>query len=107
MLASPGDRAPSGEGWAYEPKYDGIRVVCLVAPDAAALMTRNGYDKASQFPEVAKALVALARKLKRNLVLDGEVVALDPAGNPARFEALQGRMHIRGEDTVRAIAKHT
>ena len=107
MLASPGDRAPSGEGWAFEPKYDGIRVVCLVAPDAVALMTRNGYDKAAQFPEVAKALRALAGKLRRNLVVDGEIVALDRKGNPARFEALQGRMHLRGEEAVRAVAAHT
>jgi bifunctional non-homologous end joining protein LigD len=107
MLASPGDRAPSGDGWAYEPKYDGIRVVCLVAPDAAAMMTRNGYDKAAQFPEVAKALKALAAKLRRNLVVDGEVVALDAKGNPARFEALQGRMHLRDESNVRAAAGNT
>ncbi|HEX7938798.1 MAG TPA: non-homologous end-joining DNA ligase, partial [Gemmatimonadaceae bacterium] len=107
MLASPGDRAPSGEGWAYEPKYDGIRVVCLVAPNAVALMTRNGYDKAAQFPEVAKALKALAAKLRRHLVVDGEIVAIDQKGNPARFEALQGRMHLRGEETVRAMTSHT
>mgnify|MGYP001566800261 FL=1 len=107
MLASPGDRAPSGDGWAYEPKYDGIRVVCLVAPDAVALMTRNGHDKAAQFPEVAKALRALAARLKRHLVVDGEIVALDRTGNPARFEALQGRMQLRDEMSVRAAAGHT
>jgi bifunctional non-homologous end joining protein LigD len=107
MLASPGDRAPAGEGWAYEPKYDGIRVICLVAPDAVALMTRNGYDKAAQFPEVARALKALAARLRRNLVLDGEIVALDHKGNPARFEALQGRMQLRDESSVRTAANHT
>ena len=107
MLASPGERAPSGEGWAYEPKYDGIRAVCLVAPDAAALMTRNGYDKATQFPEVARALKALSARLRRHVVVDGEIVALDHKGRPARFEALQGRMQLRDESSVRTAATHT
>lgn len=104
MLASPGDRAPAGEGWAYEPKYDGIRVVCLVAPDAAALMTRNGIDKSRQFPEVAKALRTLAAKLDRNVVVDGEIVAIDAKGAPMRFEALQGRMHVQEEAYVRSAS---
>ena len=107
MLASAGDRPPSGVGWAYEPKYDGIRVVCLVAPDAVALMTRNGYDKAAQFPEVARALKALAGRLRRNLMVDGEIVALDHQGNPQRFEALQGRMQLRDASMVKAAAGHT
>src|SRR6185295_3668313 len=36
--------------------------------------------------------------------LDGEVVALDQKGNPARFEALQGRMHFRDENYVKAAS---
>jgi bifunctional non-homologous end joining protein LigD len=93
MYASVGSAVPEGDGWTFEPKYDGIRVLALATADAAQLVTRNGNDKAAQFPEVADALRALARRTKRALVLDGEIVALVD-GAPARFQALQGRMHL-------------
>ena len=100
MLASAGKEAPTGGEWVFEPKYDGIRVIALVTPDAVALLTRNGHDKRRQFPEIASCLRDLATKLDRNLVLDGEVVALDENGEPARFQQLQGRMHVLDEKLV-------
>jgi bifunctional non-homologous end joining protein LigD len=107
MLATSSERAPAGDGWAYEPKYDGIRIVAIVAPDAVALMSRNGIDKARQFPEVAAALLALAKKRRRPVVLDGEVVAIDAKGQPGRFEALQGRMHLHFENHVKTATANT
>jgi bifunctional non-homologous end joining protein LigD len=107
MLATAVEVAPTGAGWAYEPKYDGIRIIALVAPDAVALMTRNGHDKVRQFPEVAAALRALAKRRRRNLVLDGEIVALDSRGEPSRFEALQGRMHLGDERVLQAASNDT
>ncbi len=92
MKASVGTGVPKGEGWTYEPKYDGIRVIGYATADAANVVTRNGNDKSVQFPEVIDALRALARKAKRALVLDGEIVALD-GENVARFQDLQSRMH--------------
>ena len=100
MLASPGTHVPSGDEWVFEPKYDGIRIIALVKPKAVALMTRNGHDKRRQFPEVAERLMALSHKLERDLVLDGEIVALDPSGEPARFQELQGRMHLADDEAV-------
>lgn len=102
MLASPGQDVPVGGEWVFEPKYDGIRIVALVAPDAVALLTRNGHDKCRQFPEVAAALRDFANTLRRDVVLDGEVVALSADGEPARFQDLQGRMHL----TDAAIVDH-
>ena len=92
MKASVGTGVPAGEGWTYEPKYDGIRVIAYATTDAAHVITRNGNDKSVQFPEVIDALRALARKAKRPLVLDGEIVALD-GDDVARFQDLQSRMH--------------
>ena len=100
MLASPGKQMPAGGEWVFEPKYDGIRIIALVTADAVALMTRNGHDKCKQFPEITSRLRELARKLGRNLVLDGEIVALDTRGQPARFQELQGRMHLLDEEVV-------
>src|SRR5213595_3859511 len=86
MLASVGKDVPTGDNWVFEPKYDGIRIIALVTPTAVALITRNGLDKCRGFPEITDALRDLARKLGRNVVLDGEIVALDSSGEPARFQ---------------------
>ncbi len=100
MLASTAASAPAGDDWVFEPKYDGIRIVAVVMSDGVALLTRNGHDKSTQFPEIGRALRDLARKLDRNFVLDGEVVALDARGEPARFQDLQGRVHVTDLDVV-------
>jgi len=102
MYASIGTEAP-GSGWTFEPKYDGIRVLAYATDDDVRLMTRNGKDKAQQFPEIVAALKKLASQTKRSLVLDGEIVALIE-GEPARFQELQSRMHVK-ESHI--IARHS
>lgn len=84
----------------YEPKYDGIRVLALVQPGhpvaSVALYSRNGNDKAGQFPEIVRALRGLAPVVPGPVVLDGELVGLDERGEPGSFTRLQGRMHLTG-----------
>src|SRR5438552_12655573 len=92
MYASIGSEVP-GKGWTFEPKYDGIRVLAYATPDDVKLMTRNGKDKARQFPEIVASLKKLAAQTKRSLVLDGEIVALID-GEPARFQELHSRMQV-------------
>src|SRR5687768_10290620 len=100
MLAAPtGTLPPSLGGWAIEPKWDGIRVIAEVTARGARLWTRNGNDKAPQFPEIVEALTRLAAT-GGPMVLDGEIVALDARGTVLRFQALQGRMHAEKEATV-------
>jgi bifunctional non-homologous end joining protein LigD len=99
MLATGGAKPPSGDAWVYEPKYDGIRVLAFVTPDAAALITRNGHDKARQFGEIVDALEALSSELQTPLVLDGEIVSLEE-GQISRFERLQGRMHLQDSGEI-------
>src|SRR5712671_2945837 len=93
MYASIGTEIP-GEGWTFEPKYDGIRVLAFTTATDVKLITRNGKDKAAQFPEVVAALKKLASQTKRAFLLDGEIVALVD-GKPARFQELQSRMHVK------------
>lgn len=93
MYASIGSEIPKA-GWTFEPKYDGVRVLAFVTSSDVGLITRNGKDKSAQFPEIVDALQSLARKKKRSFVLDGEIVAMVD-GNPARFQELQSRMHLR------------
>ena len=94
MLAQSAGTLPETlSGWAIEPKWDGIRVIADVSARGARLWTRNGNDKAPQFPEIVGALTVLAAD-GGPLVLDGEIVALDAKGNPAGFQHLQGRIHL-------------
>src|SRR3954467_10625248 len=100
MLASVGAELPTAKGWIFEPKYDGIRVIGVAHDGAAALFSRNGLEKTRQFPEVAESLGKAARRIKGGLIVDGEIVALDAQGNPARFQGLQGRMHVTNERAI-------
>ncbi len=93
MYASLGTSVP-GDGWTFEPKYDGVRVLAFVTDQDVMLVTRNGKDKSAQFPEVVDALRVMAAKKKKDFVLDGEIVALI-SGEPGRFQELQSRMHVQ------------
>lgn len=76
MLATLGP-LPEGPGWAFEAKWDGIRAV-LYVDDPVRILTRNDHDVTGRFPRIA----AHAARLGVPMVLDGEIVALDPAGRP-------------------------
>ena len=102
MYASVGSEVP-GAGWTFEPKYDGIRVLAYATSQSVKLVTRNGKDKAQQFPEIVASLKKLASQARRSLVLDGEIVALID-GDPARFQELQSRMHVKES---RMIERHS
>ncbi|MGH7652711.1 MAG: DNA ligase D [Gemmatimonadaceae bacterium] len=102
MYCSIGSEVP-GKGWTFEPKYDGIRVLAFVTPGEVKLITRNGKDKAEQFPEIVASLKKLAAQTRRSLVLDGEIVALID-GEPGRFQELQSRMHVKESHM---IERHT
>lgn len=98
MLARVAASVPTGDGWTFEPKYDGIRILAYVAPGAVRLVSRNDRDKTLQFPEIVAALKPLVSRTRKSLVLDGEIVALSHEA-PARFQDLQSRVHVsnRGE----------
>ncbi len=92
----------------YEQKLDGIRAIVVVEPAHPApriqLLSRNGNDKAAQFPDIVRALRELAGQIEGPVVLDGEIVALDARGRPTSFTALQSRMHLRGARDIDARA---
>jgi bifunctional non-homologous end joining protein LigD len=104
MLASVGDGLPPGEGWVFEPKYDGVRVLAFVERGDIALISRNGIDKAQSFPEIVEALAALRGRVRRPFVVDGEIVVLrDDA--PSRFQDLQSRMHVSDRSAVASLRR--
>lgn len=104
MLATLARELPAGAEWTFEPKYDGIRAIAVVTAGTVLLLTRNGNDKAAQFPELAEALRALRGEHGADLVLDGEIVALREGGI-VRFEALAGRMHIENPRSIARLSR--
>lgn len=93
---------PDGEGWVYEPKWDGIRAIVEVAGGRTRLFTSNGRDKSAAFPELATLGSAMA---PLDAVLDGEIVVLDEGGHPS-FERLQHRIHITAASDAARRAAH-
>ncbi|PZM96991.1 MAG: DNA ligase [Actinobacteria bacterium] len=87
MLATAGE-LPTGPGWGFEFKWDGVRAMVAVERDGVRLLSRNGRAVTASYPE----LVAWARQLPPPALLDGEIVALDDTGRPS-FSLLQRRMH--------------
>jgi bifunctional non-homologous end joining protein LigD len=88
MLATLADpkQLPGGEGWEFEIKWDGYRIVARVVGGEAELRTRKDQDYTQRFANVAKEL---AKALKTpDCVVDGEVCALDEEGRPS-FSAMQ------------------
>ena len=81
---------PADDGaWAYEVKWDGVRVVATVAAGAVGLRSSVGNDITPRYPELAGLADLLAG---HGAVLDGEVVAFADDGRPS-FGRLQRRMH--------------
>ena len=81
---------PSGGGWAFEFKYDGVRAITYVDGGNVRVLSRNGNDVTATYPELG-ALGDLPGD--RSAILDGEIVALE-AGERQSFAKLAARMHV-------------
>jgi ATP-dependent DNA ligase len=95
------DTIPTGEGWRYEPKWDGFR--CLVFRDGAKveLQSKSGRSMSRYFPEV---IAAIGKVKPRKFVLDGEIVV--PADGAFSFDALLQRIHP-APSRIRKLAAET
>jgi ATP-dependent DNA ligase len=80
QLARSRTSLPEGDGWAFEPKFDGFRALVFVDGDEVAINSRNGKPLDRYFPEVVASLPA------GRYVLDGEIVA-------SSFDTLGQRIH--------------
>jgi bifunctional non-homologous end joining protein LigD len=96
MLAELADAPFSHPDWLFEPKLDGYRVLAFVHGGEVKLRSRRGLDLTPVFPAIA---AELARQ-STDMILDGEVLALDASGRPS-FNALQNRAQLK---TPREIA---
>ena len=84
QLARPAKALPTGEGWAYEPKWDGFRALAFVDGADVHLQSRSGKPLRRYFPELTFPA--------GRYVLDGEIVLFDAEGRQD-FDALGQRIH--------------
>jgi bifunctional non-homologous end joining protein LigD len=103
MLAETGDAPHSSAQWRYEPKLDGYRVIAFVEGQSVRLQSRRGLDLTPFFPEIAAELAA---QPGAQLLLDGEIVALDSEGRPS-FNALQNRAQLKSATEIAAAQRAT
>lgn len=99
MLAQPADGPLDSAEYAYEVKWDGMRVLVGADGDHLTFRTRNNLEAADRFPELAALRAALA---PRRAVLDGEIVRLVD-GRP-NFDALQHRIQASNPYDIRRLA---
>lgn len=88
MLAKGVTAVPRGDGWLFEPKWDGFRVIVFRDGDEVFLQSRDSRPLLRYFPELLEPIRA---SLPERCVVDGELVIATPGG--LDFEALQMRLH--------------
>jgi bifunctional non-homologous end joining protein LigD len=103
MLADLGDAPFTDSDWMYEPKLDGYRVLAFVDGEHVTLRSRRGLDLTPVFPQTA---AELAGQAIRGMILDGEILALDPGGKPS-FNALQNRAQLKTPGEIAAADRIT
>jgi ATP-dependent DNA ligase len=100
MLAKAADTLPDGDGWLYEPKWDGFRCVVFRDGDEVELGSRNERPLTRYFPELIDPLKAA---LPERCVVDAELVVPGPTG--LDFDALQQRIHPAASRVNRLAAE--
>ena len=92
---------PLGEGWQYEPKWDGFRCIARRDGDNIEMISRSGKPLGRYFPEVIEVLRGTKDKV---FTVDGELIL--PLADRLDFEALQMRLHP-AESRVRKLSQET
>jgi ATP-dependent DNA ligase len=87
MAALTVKKLPEGDEWLYELKWDGYRALLIKDGEHVQIRSRNDKDLTAMYPGIATA--GRRQKIKQ-IVLDGEIVALGEDGRPS-FQALQHR----------------
>src|SRR5215210_3929280 len=88
QLAKSSRELPEGDGWCYEPKWDGFRTIAFRDRDEVFLQSRNGRPMNRYFPDVVEQISELPGD---RLVLDGEMIVT--VGGVQEFDLLSQRIH--------------
>jgi ATP-dependent DNA ligase len=101
QLARPAKELPDGDGWCYEPKWDGFRTIVFRDGKDVQLQSRNGRPMNRYFPDVVEQVLALPGK---RLVLDGEMIVV--VDGVQEFDLLSQRIHPAAS-RVKLLAEET
>jgi ATP-dependent DNA ligase len=102
MLAKLAGKIPDGDGWLYEPKWDGFRCIVFRENDRIELFSRKLKPLARYFPEL---LDPLRRALPQRCIVDGEIVIPDSRDHGLDFDALLQRIHPAESRILRLAAE--
>lgn len=100
QLARSAKELPEGEGWCYEPKWDGFRMLAFRDGPDVYLQSRGKKQMNRYFPEVVEQIQAMAPK---RVVLDGEVVVI--RDGIQEFDLLSQRIHPAASRVERLAAE--
>src|SRR3954469_21195480 len=92
---------PSGEGWFYEPKWDGFRCLAFRKDDKVILQSKAGQPLGRYFPELVEAF---GKSPAEEFVLDGEIIV--EVDGHLSFDALLQRIHP-AESRIKRLASET
>ncbi|MFC6341030.1 DNA ligase, partial [Nocardioides hankookensis] len=98
MLATKATHVPTGEAWTHEVKWDGVRALTDVRDGVVRMTSRNENNITVAWPELSASPLD-----GRDLLVDGEIIALNDRGLPD-FRTLQERMHVRNPKTIARLA---
>jgi bifunctional non-homologous end joining protein LigD len=88
MLATAADTLPTGPAWTYEVKWDGYRTLAIKSNATVRLLSRSLKSLTGDYPGIASAIAHLK---PADVVLDGEIVAVDTTGRSSLQALQQGR----------------
>lgn len=101
MEARSVEEIPTGDGWQYEPKWDGFRCIAFRNRDKIYLQSKAGQPLARYFPDV---LANLEKLPQQQFILDGELVT--PVSGALSFGELQLRLHPAASRVQKLAAVH-
>jgi ATP-dependent DNA ligase len=101
MEARSAETIPGGDGWQYEPKWDGFRCLAFRKGDAVLLQSKAGQPLGRYFPELVAGLAGLP---VGTFVLDGEIVIRRDGA--LAFDSLLQRIHP-AESRIRKLSRET
>jgi bifunctional non-homologous end joining protein LigD len=97
MLATLTSERFTRKEWIFEPKFDGVRCLCMRTGNEANLYSRNKILQNDRYPEIVEAVL---RQKADNFIIDGEIVAFK--GSLTSFSELQRRMRTAADDALKA-----
>lgn len=101
MLATLGKSIPPKSDYIYEIKWDGIRTIITKDKQKVSIISRNGNDLTSKFPEISKRI---KKQPLESFIIDGELIILGKSGKP-NFSKIVSRMHLKGKSSIALAAQ--